>query len=236
MALIVTPVTSALRLCLEEGSATPPALVAIIEQIWAAEQARRSGRLHNGSMLSFVRHDAGCLYARRTDYQHFIAQRREPRLFAELQLRTLAVSGLARSRHGVLFGQRSGQVTQDAGRWELVPSGGLSPSASGSDLEGDAMVFEQCYAELEEETGIPRSSVESAQAFALVEDLEAHVVDIGVELSMRDFVATGEASTEYDRLQTVSIDAIPDFCRDHDVIPVSHALLENRGLLPARQG
>ena len=233
MALIVTPLTPAFRLCLEEGSATPPALVAVIEQIWAAEQARRGGRLHNGAMLSFVRNDADALYARRTDYRHFIAQLREPGLFAELQLRTLAVSGLSRSPQELLLGQRSGQVTQDAGRWELVPSGGLSPPAGGSDLESTAMVFEQCYVELEEETGIPRSSVESAQAFALVEDPEAHIIDIGVELSMRDFLATRRASTEYDRLLTVSIDAIADFCRDHDVIPVSRALLETRGLLPA---
>jgi hypothetical protein len=233
MGLIVTPLTPAFRLCLEESSATPPALVAVIEQIWAAEQARRGGRLHNGTMLSFVRNDADCLYARRTDYRHFIAQRREPRLFAELQLRTLAVSGLARSPLELLLGRRSGKVTQDAGRWELVPSGGLSPSAGGSDVASAAMVFEQCYVELEEETGIPRSSVDSAQAFALVEDPEAHVIDIGVELSMRDFLATGEASTEYERLLPVPIDAIADFCRDHDVIPVSRALLEARGLLPA---
>ena len=138
-------------------------------------------------MLAFVRNDADCLYARRTDYRHFIAQLREPGLFGELQLRTLAVSGLVRSRHELLLGRRSAQATQDAGRWELVPSGGLSPVAGGSNLEGTAMVFEQCYVELEEETGIPRSSVESAQAFALVEDPEAHVIDIGVELSMRDF-------------------------------------------------
>jgi len=179
-----------------------------------------------------VRAEADCLYARRTDYRHFIAQRREPRLFAELHLRTLAVSGLARSPEGLLFGQRASQVTQDAGGWELVPSGGLSPPPGGSDLEGTALVFEQCYAELEEEAGIPRASVESARAFALVEDPEAHVIDIGVELSMRDFVATGEASTEYDRLLTVSNDAIADFLRDHDVIPVSRALLAARGLLP----
>jgi len=233
MGVVVTPLTPAFRLCLEEGSATPPALVAVIDQIWAAEQARRGGRLHNGSMLSFVRRDADCLYARRTDYRHFIAQRREPLLFAELQLKTLAVSGLARSADGLLFGLRSRQVTQDAGRWELVPSGGLSPPAGGSDLESTALVFEQCHVELEEETGIPRSSVESAQVFALVEDLEAHVIDIGVELSMRDFVATREASTEYDRLLTVPIDALADFCRDHDVIPVSRALLQTRGLIPA---
>jgi len=231
MGLIVTPLTPAFRLCLEEGNATPPALIAVIDQIWAAEQARRGGRLHNGAMLAFVRKAADCMYARRTDYRHFMAQRREPRLFAELQLRTLAVSGLARSPHGLLFGQRSGQVTQDAERWELVPSGGLSPPAADSNV--DALVVEQCYVELEEETGIPRSSVERAQPFALVEDPEAHVIDIGVELSMRDFHATGEASSEYDRLLTVSIDAIADFCRDHDVIPVSRALLETRGLLPA---
>jgi hypothetical protein len=233
MGLVITPLTPAFRLRLEEGDATPPALVAVIDQIWAAERARRGGNIHNGAMLSFVRNDGDCLYARRTDFRHFIAQRREPRLFAELQLRTLAVSGLARSPHGLLFGLRSGQVTQDAGRWELVPSGGLSPSAGGSELEGMGLVFEQCFVELEEETGIPRSTVESAQAFVLVEDTEAHVIDIGVELSMRDFVATLEATNEYDRLLTVSIDAIADFCRDRDVIPVSRALLENRGLLPA---
>src|SRR5262249_54151197 len=151
------------------------------------EQARRGGRLHNGALLSLVRNDADVLYVRRTDYRHFIAQRHEPRLFAELQLRTLAVSGLAPSPDGLLLRQRPGQVTEEAGRWELVPSGGLSAPAGGSDLDSTAMVFEQCYIELEEETGIPRSSVESAQAFALVEDPEAHVIDIGVELSMRDF-------------------------------------------------
>ena len=233
MGLIVTPLTPTFRLCLEEAGTTPPALVAVIDQIWAAEQARRGGRLHNGPMLSLVRNDADRLYARRTDYRHFIAQRREPRLFADLQLRTLAVSGLARSPRGLLFGKRSGQVTQDAGRWELVPSGGLSPPLGGSDLETTALVFEQCHVELEEETGIPRTSVESAQAFALVEDLEAHVVDIGVELSLRDFVATGEASNEYDGIRTVSFDAIAEFCRNHDLIPVSRALLAARGLLSA---
>jgi hypothetical protein len=232
MDLIVTPLPPGFRLCLEEGRATPPALRAIIEQIWAAEQARRGGSLHNGALLALVRTDADCLYVRRTDYQHFIAQRREPRLFAELQLRTLAVSGLARSPEGLLFGRRSGQVTQDAGRWELVPSGGLSPPAGASDLDGTALVYEQCFVELEEETGIPRASVESARAFALVEDPEAHVIDIGVELQLRDFLAAAEASTEYDQLLTVSLDALAGFVRDREVIPVSRALLEARGLLP----
>lgn len=234
MGLIVTPLTAAFRLFVEESTGTSPALNAVIDQIWAAEQARRGGRLHNGAMLSLVRRDGDCLYARRTDYRHFIAQRREPRLFAELQLRTLAVSGLARSPLGLLVGQRCGQVTQDAGRWELVPSGGLSPPAGGSELESTGLVFEQLSVELEEETGIPRASIEAAQAFALAEDTEAHVIDIGVELSLSNFLAIRDASAEYDRLLTVSVDAIADFCRDHDVIPVSRALLKTRGLVPVR--
>jgi hypothetical protein len=228
MSLSITRLSSPLRLRIEPAQPAPADLADAIEQAWAAELSRRP-QLTNGALLAFVRWESGDLVARRTDYRHFIAQRRYPRLFAELHLRTLAVSGLTRHDGELLFGLRSGAVTHDAHRWELVPSGGIVPRAGGP-LDS-TLVADQCCEELEEETGIPRSSVVGIEAFVAVEDPEAHVIDIGVELSVRDFRATLPRSDEYDRLVPVPIASLPDFCRSHDVIPVSRALLESRGLL-----
>src|SRR6185436_11596806 len=92
-----------------------------------------------------------------SDYRSFLAQLREPSLYPALQVRTLAVSALVAVGTKVALGKRALHVTQDPGKWELVPSGGITPDALR--VGGERAAHEQVLLELEEELGLPRSAV-----------------------------------------------------------------------------
>ena len=199
-----------------------------IDEIWTAENAKRSSGLFNGPMLSFVSHEGNSIQARMTDYRHFLAQRRAQELFDVLAIRPLAVSGLVSLGSKVAFGKRAGNTTQDANRWELVPSGGLTPHAR--DERGNISAKVQVLDELKEELGIPESLVGSIRPFILVEDTVAHVIDIGfhIELSTSSSevdAAMAGRSDEYTEVNWIDRSEIGQFCSTRDVIPVSLALL-----------
>lgn len=143
-----------------------------IETVWETEQSRRP--LFNGPALSFVRLHGGKIEALTTDYKTYLAQRQLPDLAATLGIRLLAVSGVVCREGAVLIGLRSATVTQDPGRWECVPSGGLSQPDLGRQL----------LEELQEEWGLAPSGVANWKPFALVEDVEAGVLDIGLQVDL----------------------------------------------------
>ncbi len=199
-----------------------------VDAIWEREQKSRARALFDGKLLSLIARDGAHLHGCLVDYRRFIAQRHTPALFPLLRVRPVAVSGLLMCRDGIAFGRRSAATTQDGGRWELVPSGGIDDSA------GDAR--EQLLCELVEETGIPAASVEEIAAVALIEDESAHTIDIGyalrIALSATEIahLHKGSASGEYDRIEIVAADALRRFLAAQDVIAVSRALLRERHL------
>jgi 8-oxo-dGTP pyrophosphatase MutT (NUDIX family) len=208
-----------------------------VADIWRQEQAHRATPLFDGELFSVMSIEGARILGRFVPYRWFVAQRADPTLSAALGVRPLAVSGLLRCRGGIVFGRRSEGSTQDAGRWELVPSGGLD--RSGGRPDGTIAFGAKILDELWEETGCPPSSVISTETFVLVEDPASGVFDIGVDIAL-DLDAEAvlaahrdRASDEYDELRIVPVAEIGWFVAQASagIVEVSLALLRARGML-----
>lgn len=208
-----------------------------VADLWRQEQAKRATPLFDGELLSVTSIVGSRIEGRFVPYRWFVAQRADPALSAALKVRPLAVSGLLRCRGGIVFGRRSAGSTQDAGRWELVPSGGLDRNCCRPD--GTIAVTTKILDELWEETGCPPTAVSSTETFVLVEDPASGVYDIGVDIALDlDAEAVlaahrGRASDEYDVLRIVPVAEIGWFVAQASarVVEVSLALLRARGML-----
>lgn len=211
----------------------PSDLEVEVEQLWQAEQARRGKALFNGKIFSAVEITPDTIHGRIVEYRHLIAQRAKPELFEALNVRPVAVSGLFECADGVVFGRRSGTMTQDAGLWELCPSGGLdtNKAAAGGKVDYCAQIL----TELQEEIGISPDAVTEIRPFCLVDDLDSHVIDIGIalrsRLSANEVIAIHRAAAtkEYDELLILPHDEVAQFVEGKrgQLVVVSAALLEH---------
>lgn len=168
--------------------------------------------------------------ARIVEYRHFIAQRAQPALFAALQIRPLAVSGVLECPQGLVIGRRAATLTQDAGLWELVPSGGLDPNTAVAGNKADCTA--QILIELREETGLEADQVFGLSPFCLIEDDDSHVIDIGIAMATTLDAAQlaqihrAGASSEYAELGVVpAAEADGAFMGRVPLVAVSQALL-----------
>ena len=204
--------------------------------LFEVENRRRGGVLFDGLAFSVERLDGKQIVGRFVRYSRFVAQAAKPDLFDVLRVRPLAVSGLLTCADGVVFGRRAASVTQDAGLWELVPSGGVDPSCR--DATGRIDVVGQVLNELREEIGIERGQVGSAVPFAVVENIGDHVIDVAVAIETR--LAAGEirrlfrqgGSGEYADLAIVPLADVPQFVKRFggELAGISRFLLRERGL------
>jgi hypothetical protein len=201
-----------------------------VENLWLAEQRRRGTSIFNGSIFSAVEIVPLRISGRAVEYRHWVAQKARPELFDVLDVRPVAVSGLLECAEGIVFGRRGAAVTQDAGSWELVPSGGLDAR---NRVPGEVDYCGHCMTELREEIGIDSNAVVSVKPFCLVEDLDSHVLDIGVAMESpldADTVLRihrAAVSKEYDELRVVPRAALAEFGRSEaaQLVRVSAALL-----------
>ena len=207
-----------------------------INEIWETEKIKRGGKLFNGQILSFIGFEKGILEARITDYRTYLAQMRAPHLYDALRIRTLAVSGFVALGSEVVFGKRAVHLTQDAGKWELVPSGGLTPRAL--DSSGRISIEEQFFEELEEELRLPRKMVVSMRPFLFVEDMKTRVIDIGIDVALSGTrsdidVALKRRSDEYSEIRWIDAGEINQFCsvERSGIVEVSLELLKAKKLL-----
>jgi hypothetical protein len=204
-----------------------------IERLWAAEQSRRGEVLFNGKILSATEVDPDWIVGSMVEYRHLIAQRANPALFHELNVRPVAVSGLLECTAGVLFGRRAKSVTDAAGLWELCPSGGLdvSETAVGEDVDYRAQIL----VELREEIGVPAGAVSKVAPFCVIEDPDTHVIDVGIaiDLSMSPNEITAHhrdfGTKEYEQLTIVPRKDLTEFMTKNCecIAKVSTALIEN---------
>jgi hypothetical protein len=157
-----------------------------------------------------------------------------PALFARLRVRPLAVSGLLTCKGGVVFGRRAADVAFDPGCWELAPSGGVAPESANA--AGRIDLARQIKIELEEEVGLAAAEVAEPEILCAIEDDETRVVDIGIALASPLVGAevrsrhARRSNREYAELAVVAPDDVAAFAGVRDVIAVSRALLEYRGL------
>jgi hypothetical protein len=208
----------------------PASVECEIDRLWNVEQARRGKYLSNGLIFSAIEISPGQILGRTVEYRQWIAQRGRPELYDVLAVRPVAVAGLFECADGLIFGRRASTVTQDAGLWELVPSGGIDTSQL---APGEVNYRAQILSELHEELGCRSDSVLSATAFCLVEDLESHVLDIGIamlaQLSAAEVFRTHHvaASQEYEELRVMTVADVNEFVEREasQLVPVSVALI-----------
>jgi len=242
--LEVTSVTASLRVVVDDRWITtpPPEVQAQVDRIWHEEKVRWGDRIFDDKIFSVRSWSDSEIFGNFVDYRLFFAQHKCPELFAALNIRPLAVSGVVQTDDGIVFGQRNESTTQDPGLWELVPSGGIGEETRRS---GGAIVYEdQLLAEIQEELGISTVAVSKPWPFILVHDTVSHAIDIGLFLRAavggtevrRAFQATG--SHEYDRLHLVEAAELDGFLADVGprIVPVSLSLLAAARPLLGRQG
>ena len=223
-----------------EGAAPPlPAAVleAEVAAIWEKEKARWGERLFDGRIFSVAALAPARISGYFVPYRWLIAQRAKPALAATLCVRPLGVSGLLVCADGIMFGRRAAGLTDDQGRWELVPSGGVNPDCA--DVSGRVDLGRQIRAELAEEAGLEARDATIFNPFCAVEDGDSHVIDIGIALatplSEHELRARHArlVSPEYSELAIVAKTALSDFVAGHEreLVGVSRALLRRKGLI-----
>ena len=186
-----------------------------VTQLWDQALLAKPG-LFDGPIVTVERIEIAKLIVRRAHYRHAVAARQA----AGIALKPLAVSGLLSCPDGLVFGRRAAFVSQCAGQWELVPSGG----AETLDLERQIVI------ELEEEIGLTSQQVTVGQPTALLIGQECVdvVIPLLTDLSAETIAAchATRGSKEYDRLLVTS--APHDFVAGReDVIEASRLIVEH---------
>jgi hypothetical protein len=208
-----------------------------VERLWLAEHNRRGKAIFNGRIMSASTVSSDGIHGYIVEYRHLIAQRSRPELFKDLQVRPVAVSGLLECADGIVFGRRADSMTQDAGLWELVPSGGIDTSKINDERHSTVKVdfLPQILIELHQEIGIKSSFVSSVKPFCLVDDTDSHTLDIGIAielpLSYNEILTTHRdtATKEYDKLRLVPRSEINQFIQNEasQLVGVSAALIQH---------
>jgi beta-phosphoglucomutase-like phosphatase (HAD superfamily) len=114
-----------------------------------------------------------------THYRTYVAQRRG----VPVGIVPLGVSGVVRlDSGGLVLGKRSQDVTQYAGFWEFIPSGGVSRKRMADDGVVDATG--QLLEELREELGISTDRVRRVLPLGLIEDVADRVIDLAYAIDL----------------------------------------------------
>lgn len=150
-----------------------------VSSIWSREKENRGDDLFEGRIFNVTEITRETLTGFYIDYSVFLAQYCESGLFEDLAVRSLTVSGFVTCEQGVIVGLRNENLTQDAGLWELVASGGVDETVRLDD--GTVDIHEQFLNELCEEINLPVESVSELSSLVLLEDSETHVCDIVLE-------------------------------------------------------
>jgi hypothetical protein len=159
-----------------------------VDELWESERRRRP-ELVDGTIVSVSDIDGDRVLTCACPYRLFVARERDEELRAALGVRALGVSGVLLvgadgSAPAVVLGRRASGVTEYAGAWELVPSGGVDPRLAGAN--GIVDVAAALLDELEEEAGVPSEAVVETVPLGLVHDLGQDGYDVCFALRIRD--------------------------------------------------
>ena len=209
--------------------APPIFMMSRVDEIWTSEKKRRGNQLTNGKIYLLTGFSPDSLSICPSEYRFVLARRRDPELEKHgLNIRPLAVTGILLCADGLVLGRRGSSVADDVGLWEPAPAGGLSQD------DPKAQVLE----ELEEELGIAATTIVSAEACGLIEDVESGVFDIifrlrtiATEQDIRAAYAE-KGSDEYVELAIVKPSDVSKFLGDHGerLLPALQPMLRVVGL------
>jgi HAD superfamily hydrolase (TIGR01509 family) len=190
-----------------------------VKRIW--EEALNSKALHDDQVLYYLSHVSDqksiTINAFWGPYKYFFSRLQKPLL--GIDFIPLAVSGICRSRDGLVLIAERKNVTEYEARKELVPSGGISASVQ----EGTFVDFKrQLVKELLEETSLTESSISKVNEIGIVKDINNNVIDLCCLLDLcDDGKLNSELSAEYSYLKWVDVN---DLSHD-EVIPTSLGVL-----------
>jgi len=234
---VTHPVPDGFRVLDSASAPAPPEdVLARVRQLWEEELAQRPG-LFNGRLFSLEAMHGGEARGFMAEYMWYVAQLRAPELREHLRVRSLAVSGLVTAGGHVLFGLRKNSLAIEGGLWELAPSGTIH---GGHREPGGAISWREHFLEeLREELGIEAAAAK-ATAFALVEDTETGIWELGVSVEIpldhRDVLAAWAnlPRSEHSELAAVPVADVPRFhtLRKAHMVGACGPLLRASGLLP----
>lgn len=211
---------------------------ASVSEIWEQACEERGTGLFNGPIASVRKYSTDLIEVEISDYRRLLASREHKGLQQKLTVKPLAVSGLIRSPDGIVFGRRGKGNYDSVGFWELVPSGGIDPK--GYVIDDEVEYSNQILAELREEIGLSAERVKQMKLLCLIDDDSTNVIDLGIELIIEDASASeirnkhkNLGSDEYTQIQFVPEGLLTKFVESNhqQILPVSLAILENRGLI-----
>ena len=213
-----------------------------VERLWQAACRRMAasgaGKLFNGRVFSADTISPQEVTGHLTEFRRVVAQMERPVLFADLEVRPLAVCGVLRCMGGVVVGRRHPAAIYQAGMWQLPPAG--SVDAGAVDADGIVGLRRQLLGELQEELGLSAESVGEPRPLGIVEHPGSHVSDLGMVLSTSLTAETvlaahkARGNTEYPTLLVVPEMQLAGFVAEAGKALVGSAqeFLVRAGLLP----
>lgn len=197
-----------------------------IEEIWKKEIVRTRGKVFNGRFLSADHFDGKYLQGHFVDYKYYLAQTRDPTLAQELNIKPVCVCSYTVCDDCILMGKRADYVTEYQNFYELVPAGGIDPSAiSGSSID----IIKQIKLELKEEAGIDASYVQSIIPTFLINYPGNMPYEICVKIELNPAVKNlqAERDDEYTELIWIHKDKMDEFVKQNheNIIPLSILIL-----------
>lgn len=197
-----------------------------VEELWEAAQKQYEGKLFNGKLLNYLDFVDGKLYGKFVEYKYYIAQRADLTLRKRLSIRPIAISCLCTFEEQALLGKRSALVTDFPGFFELVPSGGIDPSAAEN---GKVNLIKQALTELSEEAKIEPKDVRSCYPLVLFQDLITGGFEICMRIELKKIQAHSLLqNNEYSQLEWMAFSKLQKFAfeKKESFITLSLFLIE----------
>ncbi len=183
--------------------------VAESAEIHWSESLLHKPHLWNGSVMSLAKRQGHTLFTEEVDYLYWHFQWATG---TDLAIRPMAVTGLVRLGGRVVLARRGSNVTQDVEKWELAPSGGLSPNDASRD-QAPSLV-NQLLIEAKEELNLNLNPFDSPVPLGLLQDSQTRINDFvflcDLSISSSDFTSlfASRESQEYTDLKIASWDEI----------------------------
>lgn len=167
-----------------------------IDRIWS-KAIELNPQLFDGKCLVLDSFDQNIASVYEVSYRYFYAGYCNDEIRKILSLRFLAVTGFCLFNAKIIIGKRGKNVSQFPGKWEFVPSGGVS------EIDFQSQLLQ----ELEEELGIPCEHVKQVENYGILEDSTVGVFDILLTIELANVIHL-KKSPEVDEIKMLSYDEL----------------------------
>jgi beta-phosphoglucomutase-like phosphatase (HAD superfamily) len=218
-----------------EGDAPPlPAEISkIVDTLWDESVSHHPG-LFDEKIFSFLKFDSNAIDGHFVPYRRMRAVSSKPALRDQIELKPLAISGVAKCSDGIIIGKRAVSVSSTCGLWEFCPSGGIN--AEHVSTAGDVDFYSLILSELLDEVGIPKDFVKSIRISEGYENVFSGLLDLiadmEIDLSSDQVISLHKknATEEYDEIRVIKEKDIKAFCSsvNWSIVDVTYQLMKAR--------